>query len=94
VFGFLGCSGNGAKDSRPGKSLYAGPIVCLKQGFGRSFQEVRRAVVSRFLFSCELESAAKPIGFIHLLDRLVILPVSATNPGRRHAAHLTGLSVA
>src|ERR1700730_12990254 len=36
-------------------------------GVGRSFQELRQSVVSTFLFSCELESAAKPIGFIHLL---------------------------
>src|SRR5882724_4877823 len=62
-------------------------------GFGRSFQELRRAVVSTFMFSCELGSAAKPIGFIHLFDRLGCSPPLAINPGRGHAARLTGLEL-
>jgi hypothetical protein len=54
-----------------GEKLALPPGWHLREwGFGRSFQELRRAVVSTFSFSCELESAAKPIGFIHLLDRL------------------------
>ena len=28
--GLTGCSSNASKDSKPGKSLYAGPIVCFK----------------------------------------------------------------
>src|ERR1700722_4353086 len=61
-------------------------------GFGRPFQELRRAVASTFLFSCELESAAKPTGFIHFCP---IAPLSslATNPGRGHAARLIGLGL-
>src|SRR5258707_4133762 len=66
----------------------------LREGrFGRSFQELRRAVVSTFLFSCKLESAAKPTGFIHLPDGLGYSPPVATNPGRGHAARLTGLEL-
>jgi hypothetical protein len=58
---------------------------------GAHFKNCGELLFRHFLFSCERGSAAKPIGFIHLFDRLGYSPRAATNPGRGHAARLTGL---